>query len=447
MSSAPFQRRVSLLSYFLLLSFSCSGAMAFSAQDEPQAAAPVVVATYEGVINPVAAEYLHDAMAFADAKHAQAVILRLDTPGGLDTSMRLMIKDITGSTIPVVVYVSPSGGRAASAGVFLTIAAHVSAMAPGTNIGAAHPVAMGGGEMDKTMKDKVENDSVAYIKSIAEQRGRNVTWAEDAVRKSVSATEKEALNLKIIDVIADDLSGLLKKLDGRKVPMGQTATVLHTKDVEILTFELGWRLELLKALSDPNIAYLLMTLGTIGLLAELYNPGAILPGIVGAISLILGFYALQSLPINYAGVLLLLLGIVLFVLEATVTSYGLLAIGGILSMLLGSLMLIKADEPFLQLSWTVIIPVIGFAALITFAIVGMGMRAMRRPPVTGREGMVGLIGVAKTALSLRGQVAIRGELWDAMSDEPIEAGASVEVTAIDGLKLRVKSTPGKGALR
>ncbi|HET7058434.1 MAG TPA: nodulation protein NfeD [Nitrospiraceae bacterium] len=447
MSSAPvFKIRVSRLPYFLFLSLVLGWAVPFLTQ-AGQPVAPVVVATYEGVINPVAAEYLHDAMIFAEAKHAQAVILRLDTPGGLDTSMRLMIKDVIGSTIPVVVYVSPSGGRAASAGVFLTIAAHVAAMAPGTNIGAAHPVAMGGGEMDKTMKEKVENDSIAYIKSIAEQRGRNVSWAEDAVRKSVSVTEKEALNLKIIDLIADDLSALLKKLDGRKVPMGQTAAVLQTKDAEVLEFQIGWRLELLKALSDPNIAYLLMTLGTIGLLAELYNPGAILPGIVGAISLILGFYALQSLPINYAGVLLLLLGIVLFVLEATVTSYGLLAIGGILSMLLGSLMLIKADAPFLQISWAVIIPVIGLAALVTFAIVGMGVRAMRRRPVTGSEGMVGLVGVAKTALTPRGQVAVRGELWEAMSDDPVEAGVAVEVTAIEGLKLHVKSTPEKGAAR
>jgi membrane-bound serine protease (ClpP class) len=444
MSSAPVSKiHVSFLPYCMFLSLIW--AVPCSAQAGQ--AAPVVLATYEGVINPVAAEYLHDAMIFAEAKHAQAVILRLDTPGGLDTSMRLMIKDVTGSTIPVVVYVAPSGGRAASAGVFLTLAAHVAAMAPGTNIGAAHPVAMGGGEMDKTMKEKVENDSVAYIKSIAEQRGRNVNWAEAAVRKSVSVTEKEALNLKIIDLIADDLSALLKKLDGRKVPMGQASAVLQTKDVEVLEFQIGWRLELLKALSDPNIAYLLMTLGTIGLLAELYNPGAILPGIVGAISLILGFYALQSLPINYAGVLLLLLGIVLFVLEATVTSYGLLAIGGILSMLLGSLMLIKTDAPFLQISWTVILPVIGLAALVTFAIVGMGVRAMRRRPVTGSEGMVGLIGVAKTALTPRGQVAVRGELWEAMSDDPVEAGGVVEVTAIEGLKLRVKSTPEKGVSR
>lgn len=443
MSSAPvFHIRPYRVLYLLLYLFVAS-MVPLSAQ----AAAPIVIATYEGVINPVAAEYFHDALAFAEGKRAQALVLRLDTPGGLDTSMRLMIKDITGSSIPVVVFVAPSGGRAASAGVFLTIAAHVAAMAPGTNIGAAHPVAMGGGEMDKTMKEKVENDSVAYIKSIAEQRGRNVGWAEDAVRKSVSVTEKEALNLKIIDLVAEDLPTLLKKLDGRKVLMGQASVVLETKGAEVTEFEVGWRLELLKALSDPNIAYLLMTLGTIGLLAELYNPGAILPGIVGAISLILGFYSLQSLPINYAGVLLLLLGVILFVLEATVTSYGLLAIGGILSMLLGSLMLIKTDAPFLQISWAVIIPVIGLVALLSFAMVGMGVRAMRRRPVTGREGMVGLVGVTRTALTPRGHVAVRGELWEAMSEEPIEAGVTVEVIGIEGLKLRVKSIPEKGAIR
>ncbi|MFN3681652.1 MAG: NfeD family protein, partial [Nitrospira sp.] len=275
----------------------------------------MLVATYEGVINPVAAEYFHDTLAAAQSSSAQAVILQLDTPGGLDTSMRLIVKDITASPIPVIVFVAPSGGRAASAGVFITMAAHIAAMAPGTNIGAAHPVAIGGGEMDKTMKEKVENDAVAYIKSIAEQRGRNVAWAEDAVRKSVSVTEQEALKLKIIDLVADDLATLLKQLHGRTVSVPGGPVTLATEGALIREFPMGLRLELLKALSDPNIAYLLMTVGTIGILAELYNPGAILPGIVGAISLILAFYSLQSLPVNYAGVLLFLLGIVFFILE------------------------------------------------------------------------------------------------------------------------------------
>ncbi len=400
-------------------------------------AGEIVVATYEGVINPVAAEYLNDALTMAQATSAQAVVLRLDTPGGLDTSMRLMIKDMTGSPIPVIVYVSPSGGRAASAGVFLTMAAHVAAMAPGTNIGAAHPVAMGGGEMDNTMKEKVENDSVAYIKSIAEQRGRNVSWAEDAVRKSVSVTEHEALKLKIIDVVAENLPALLKQVDGREVMVSNGRTTLRTEGASIREFPMGLRLELLKALSDPNIAYLLMTIGTIGILAELYNPGAILPGIVGAISLIMAFYSLQSLPVNYAGVLLFILGIVFFILEATVTSYGLLAIGGVTSMVLGSLMLIKSDAEFFQISWTIIIPVIVTTAAISLFIVGMGIRALRRSPQTGSEGMIGTIGVAKTALHPEGKLSIHGELWDAVSDQPAEEGTSAKVLRVEGLTLYV----------
>jgi membrane-bound serine protease (ClpP class) len=412
--------------------------LSFPTAEEAAAAKPVVVATYEGVINPVAAEYLHDAIEFAKDADAQAAILQLDTPGGLDTSMRLIVKDITNASLPVVVYVAPSGGRAASAGVFITMAAAVAAMAPGTNIGAAHPVAMGGGEMDKTMKEKVENDAVAYLKSIAEQRGRNVAWAEEAVRKSVSVTEQEALKLKIVDLVADDLPALLAQLDGRTVAVGTGSATLATKGAEPRSFPMSWRLEFLKALSDPNIAYVLMTIGTIGMLAELYNPGAILPGVVGAISLILAFYSFQSLPVNYAGVLLVLLGIVLFVLEATVTSYGILAIGGVAAMTLGSLMLVKAEVPFLQISWTVILPVVAGAAAFTLLIVGMGVRAMRRKPTTGSEGMIGLVGVAKTALTPHGHVLVHGELWDAVSDQPLQPGDHAQVTRVEGLTLHVK---------
>jgi membrane-bound serine protease (ClpP class) len=405
--------------------------------DAPAHAGEMVVASYEGVINPVAAEYVHDALASAQSSGAQALILKLDTPGGLDTSMRLIVKEVTSSPLPVIVFVAPSGGRAASAGVFITMAAHVAVMAPGTNIGAAHPVAMGGGEMDKTMKEKVENDSVAYIKSIAEQHGRNAAWAEDAVRKSVSVTEQEALKLKVVDLIAEDLTALVKHLDGRKVSLPNGPTTLTTEGTTLREYPMGIRLELLKALSDPNIAYLLMTIGTIGIMAELYNPGAILPGIVGAISLILAFYSLQSLPINYAGVLLLILGIVFFVLEATVTSYGLLAIGGVVSMTFGSLMLIKTDAEFLQISWTVIAPVIITTAAVSLFIVGMGVRAMRHAPQTGREGMIGAIGIAKTALRPDGKLAIHGELWDAVSDAPVEPGTSAKVLRVEGLTLYV----------
>ena len=425
-------RRLLIGFALLILILSCPGPSTFSA--EPF----VTVATYDGVINPVAAEYLHDALAAAEADQAQALVIALNTPGGLDSSMRLIIKDITGATIPVAVYVWPSSGRAASAGVFITMAAHVAAMAPGTNIGAAHPVNMGGGEMDKTMKEKVENDSVAYIKSIAQQHGRNVAWAEDAVRKSVSITEREALKLNVIDLVAEDVRALLKQLDGRRVQLPSGSTVLTTAGASLREFPMGLRLEWLKAISDPNIAYLLMTIGTIGIIAELYSPGAILPGIVGAISLILAFYAFQSLPVNYAGMLLFLLGIVFFVLEASVTSYGLLAIGGVISMLIGSVMLIKSDAEFFQISWAVILPVVTLASFFTLLVIGTGIKALRRRPATGREEMVGLVGVARTALTPDGQLAVRGELWEAVSEQPVSAGDQVEVTAVDGLRLRVK---------
>lgn len=440
---SPLRRSSPLL---LTLSALVASAISCALAGPARAEAPLLVATYEGVINPVTAEYLHDALAHAEATGAKALIVQLDTPGGLDTSMRIIIKDFTAAKVPVVVYVAPSGGRAASAGVVLTIAAHVAAMAPGTNIGAAHPVAMGGGEMDKTMKEKVENDSVAYIKSIADQRGRNVAWAEDAVRKSVSVTEKEALSLKIIDLVAEDLPALRERLDGRTVALAAGPAVLHTKGAPFDFFPMSWRLEMLKALSDPNIAYILMTVGTVGILAELYNPGAILPGIVGAISLILAFYSFQSLPVNYAGVLLMLLGIVLFILEVSVTSYGLLALGGVTAMILGSLMLVKTDAPFLQISWSVILPVVALAAGLTLLMVGMGVRAMRRRPTTGREGMVGLVGVAKTSVAPHGKIQVHGELWEAISEQPLQPGDQAEVLKLEGLTLYVKPAVKKGAI-
>ena len=403
----------------------------------PACAGEIVLAGYEGVINPVAAEYLHDALAFAHSSGAQALIFKLDTPGGLDTSMRLMIKDMTGSPIPVIVFVSPSGGRAASAGVFITMAAHVAAMAPGTNIGAAHPVAMGGGEMDNTMKEKVENDAAAYIKSIAEQRGRNVSWAEDAVRKSISATEQEALKLKIIDMVAENIPALVKQLNGRKIVLPTGSITLSSETATLREFPMGTRLELLKTLSDPNIAYLLMSIGTIGIMAELYSPGAILPGIIGAISLILAFYSLQSLPVNYAGALLVILGVVFLLLEISVTSYGLLALGGLAAMTLGGLLLIKSDAPFMQVSLSFLLPTVITVGALVGTIIWMAAKGGRRGPVTGVEGMIGSIGIAKTDLNPRGQIALHGEIWEAISQTPIRQGEAAEVTSIEGLTVKV----------
>lgn len=396
----------------------------------------IIVATYEGVINPVAAEYLHDAIEYAQTSNAQALIFKLDTPGGLDTSMRLMIKDITGSSIPVIVFVSPSGGRAASAGVFITMAAHVAAMAPGTNIGAAHPVAMGG-EMDNTMKEKVENDAVAYIKSIAERHGRNVAWAEDAVRKSLSATEQEALRLKVIDMIVEDIPTLLKRLQGRKVVLPNGAITFSNETATLHEFPMGARLELLKILSDPNIAYLLMSIGTIGIMAELYSPGAILPGIIGAISLILAFYSLQSLPVNYAGAFLVVLGVVFLLLEISVTSYGLLALGGLVAMMLGGLFLIKSDAPFLQVSLSFLLPTVLMIGGLIGIIAWMAVKSARGKPVTGAEGMIGSIGIARTDLNPCGQITVQGEIWEAVSQTPIRQGEAAEVMSVEGLTVKV----------
>lgn len=401
-------------------------------------ATTVAVATYDGVINPVAAEYLTHALTEAAAAGAEALVLKLDTPGGLDTSMRLMVKEILASDLPVVVWVAPEGARAASAGVFVALAAHVAAMAPGTNIGAAHPVAMGGGEMDKTMASKVENDAAAYIRSIAEQRGRNVDWAERAVRASVSATENEALALKVIDLVAPDLPRLLAAIDGRKVVTAAGARRLATAGAAPHVIEMSTRSRVLRALSDPNVAYILMMLGVYGLIFELSNPGSILPGVVGAICLILAFYAFQMLPINYAGLLLILFALTLFVAEIKVMSYGLLTVGGIVALVLGSLMLIETDLPFMRISLAVILPVALGTAVIVVVAVGSTVRAHRRPVVTGAETLIGAVGQARTDLAPRGQVQLHGELWEARAEAPVARGDWVEVTGRDGLTLIVR---------
>jgi len=428
--------RPARLFFVLLWSGPVVLAGAVSAVDVSQA--PVVdLLTYDGVINPVAAEYIADGIVAAESVHRAAVVLQLDTPGGLDTSMRIIIKAINASTVPVIVYVSPSGSRAASAGTFITLAAHIAAMAPGTNIGSAHPVSMGGGEMDEEMKKKVENDAAAYIRSIAAKRGRNAAWGEEAVRKSVNVTEQEAVKLKIVDLVADDVPALLSAVDGRSVETSDGEKRLITKGAEIVRAPLGWRLRLLNALIDPNVAYVLMLLGTYGLLYELMSPGAILPGVVGSICLILAFYAFQTLPINYAGLLLILLAVILFVAEIKVPSYGLLTVGGIIAMFLGSIMLIKSDLSYLRVSMKVIVPSVLGTALFFLFVVGMAVRTFGVRPVTGAEGLVGRHGIARSDLAPMGTVFVHGELWEAQSGETVRQGDEVVVTAVEGLRLQV----------
>jgi membrane-bound serine protease (ClpP class) len=404
-----------------------------------EAAAPIYVLTVADVINPVSAEYITENVKAAIQDNAQALIIQLDTPGGLDKSMRLIIKDMLNSPLPIVVYVSPSGSRAASAGTFITLAAHVAAMAPGTNMGAAHPVAVGGGEVGKDMAEKITNDAAAYIKSIAEQRGRNVEWAEKAVRESVSASETEALQLKLIDLIAVDLNDLLKQLHGRKVTTSSGERVFETDGVHVQFIAMNFRQRLLSLLADPNVAYMLLMLGAIGIFFEISTPGVVLPGVIGSISVLLGLYAMQLLPVNYAGLALIVLAIILLVAETQVVSYGALTIGGIISMLLGSLMLFDAPPPLPQLSLWVALPVTlvvgGFFAFLLAAAV----RTYSLPPHSGREGLLHRIGVARTAIDAKGgKVFVAGELWDASSEQPVDKGDEVEVVGLQGMTLLVK---------
>lgn len=400
----------------------------------------VLVATLDGIINPVAAEFINQSIEKASEMNAEALIIRLDTPGGLMTSMRIIVKDILDSHIPVVVYVSPSGARAGSAGAFIAMAAHVAAMAPGTTIGAAHPVAIGGGaeeDVDPAITKAVE-DAAAFMRSLAELRERNAEWAESAVRESVVATDSEALNANVIDFVAKDISALLAAMDGKKVTTVVEEKTLETVAAEIVTHEMGVRQQILNIISNPNVAYLLMLLGFYGLFFELMNPGSIFPGVVGGISLIIAFYSFQMLPINYAGLLLIIVGIILFILEVMVASYGMLTIGGIASLILGSLMLIDSPVPYLRISLSVILPATIVTALFFVITFKLAYKAYRRKPVTGVEGLLDLQGIAKTDITPdEGMVIVQGEIWSAYSDNAIQKDMKVVVEKVDGLKVKV----------
>lgn len=398
--------------------------------------AEIIVIKANGVVNPVMSEFISKNIKDAAIAKADALVIEFDTPGGLDTSMRDIVRNIIASEIPIIVYVSPSGARAASAGVFITLSAHVAAMAPGTNIGAAHPVGIGE-KMDKTMSEKAENDAAAYIKSIAEQRGRNSEWAEKAVRKSVSITDAEALKLNVIDIVAPDLDSLLKSIDNRKVEMSTGKHIIKTKGIKVQHKEPGLRHKILSIISDPNIAYILMLLGFYGIFFELTNPGAIFPGVFGAISLILAFYSFQTLPVNYAGLLLIILAIILFILEITIISHGVLTIGGVIAMIIGSLMLFESPLPFFRLSLKVILPAVILTTLFFSLTIGLAVKAHRRKPQTGIEELIGLEGAAKTDVNKEGFVFVHGEIWSAWSDEPIKAGEKVIIDKVENLKLKV----------
>lgn len=398
--------------------------------------------TIDGVINPVATEFIIQSIEEAEDAGAEMLVIELDTPGGLMESMHLIVKSILASEVAVAVYVAPSGSRAGSAGVFITFAAHIAAMAPSTNIGSAHPVNLGGGQdTSKVMTEKIVNDAVASIRSVAEKRGRNADWAEKSIRESANITETEALSLNVIDYVVPLVDSLLSEVDGREVELVDGKKVLETKNAKIVEFNMGWRQRALNVLSNPNIAYILMLIGIYGIFFELYNPGAVLPGVLGGISLILGLYALQTLPVNYAGLLLIILAIVLFLLEIKVPSYGILSIGGVVSLVIGSIMLIDSPFPFLQISWKVILgAAITTAAFFLFAI-GLALRAQRKKPTTGKEGLLGEKGKAIENINLEGSVELHGEIWNAFADSKIKKGQKIEVIEVDSQHLRVKVKP------
>lgn len=393
-------------------------------------------------INPSSAEFISQSIVKANAEKAECIIIELNTPGGLLKSTREIVKNIMKSKVPVVVYVSPSGSHAGSAGVFITMAAHIAAMAPGTNIGAAHPVNVGG-NTDPVMNEKGTNDAAAFLRTIANERNRNIVWAEDAVRNSASLTEKEALENNVIDLVAASESDLIKQINARKVFVNGSEKTLQTANAKIEILQMGFFQKVLSRISDPNIAYIMMMLGFFGLIFELFSPGAILPGIVGVILLVLAFYSMSSMPVNYAGIGLIIFGIALFLLEIKVTSHGLLSIGGIISVLLGSMILFRtgSSENFAALSWSVIISVTIVSSLFFLFIVTMGLRAQRGGSVTGSGAMIGKIGVTINELNTVGYVSFMGERWRAESlSGPIAPKKNVIVKDIKGLTLMVEAS-------
>jgi len=396
------------------------------------------VITVSSAITPPVAEYIIKSVEDAMHSDSAGLIILMDTPGGLDLAMRDIIKAILNSRIPVIVYVYPSGARAASAGAIIAMAANVAAMAPGTNIGAAHPVGIGFGKMDETMVQKVENDAAAYARGIALKRGHNVEWIERAVRKSESITAEEALRLRVIDYVAPDVKSLLEAMDGRQITMETGKVRLKTKGAVVNQKKMGFRERILITISDPNIAYLLMLVGLAGLYFEFSHPGAIFPGVVGGISLIMAFFALQTLPVNYAGVLLIILAVILFVAEIKVVSHGILTIGGIISLILGSLILYESPDPALRVSLGVLIPSISVISLFFIGVITLALKAQLRKPATGKEGMIGKEGFAVTAVHRDGKVLIDGEYWNATSALNIEEGKKIRVLSVEGLSLVIE---------
>ena len=399
---------------------------------------PIMRTRLKAAVHPISAELIVDAVREADAARASVLIIELDTPGGLATSTREISSAMLGAQTPVVVYVSPAGAQAASAGFFILMSADIAAMAPGTNTGAAHPVAAGGEDIKGNMAKKVEEDSAANIRALARRNGRNVELAQAAVIDSRSYTADEALEGKLIDLIAPSFEKLVEALDGRTVERGDDLVTLRTRGAAVRDVEMSGMRRILAVIADPNIAFILLSLGGLGLYFELMNPGAIVPGVVGGICLILAFFALSVLPVSYAGLALLFLALILYIAEIKIVSHGVLAIGGTVALVLGALMLFKTPEPAMRVSLEVIVSLALFSLLTVGFLTFMAIRAREVPVRTGREGLLHEIGVARSPIAPRGKVFVHGEIWDAVSDEPVSAGEPVEVVAVRNLTLAVR---------
>jgi membrane-bound serine protease (ClpP class) len=427
------------------------------------APAPVALVSIEGAIGPATADFVGRSLERAAKDGAPLVVLRLDTPGGLDSSMRDIIRDILASPVPVAAWVGPSGARAASAGTFILYASHVAAMAPATNLGAASPVAIGGapdaGKPDSSGKDakkgavpqagdtlmrKATNDAAAYIRSLAQLRGRNADWAERAVREAVSLSAVEARKLKVIDLVADSVPALLMALEGRTVEAAGAKHQLATAGAQVHAIEPDWRTRVLNVITNPSVAYLMILVGIYALVFEFSNPGLILPGVVGAICILVAMYAFQLLPVNYAGLALLLLGVAFMVAEVWVTSHGALALGGLAAFVVGSVMLLDTDVPQFEIPYALIGGVTAASAAFLFLVLGMLVRSRRRPVVSGREELIGAPGEALEEIAAEGWARVHGERWRVRTSVPLKRGQALRVAAIDGLVLEVTPGPGDG---
>lgn len=432
-----FKEHLLLSTVLALAIFCCAPPLCASSQMH------INVIQIQDTINPGVEDFLRYSIDRSVEDKAEFLIILLDTPGGLMTSMRGIAQAILNSKIPIVVFVYPSGAQAASAGVFITAAADVAAMAPGTNIGAAHPVTGSGNDVPSSMSEKVLNDMLAFARSIAAQRGRNAEWLEDAIKSSVSVTAEEAFKLNVIDLLADDQPALLKKLEGWQVHRKGETFTLHTAGAEQRTISPGWQHSILRVIGNPNLAYILLMIGLAGLYFELSSPGAVLPGVIGGVSLILALYAMQTLPVNYAGFLIILLAVIFFIVEIKIASHGMLSLAGVLCLVLGSIMLFRLPEQPMQLALSVFVPTVLVISIFFITVASLAFRAQIRQPQTGAEAMVGMHGEVRQNINPEGKIFVNGELWNAVAEEEINMGETVEVMEVHNLKLKVKKIGGR----